>query len=62
MVCPSVERPQLINGYMTTEIHFSKDININGGIAGSPQKSIYFPIETLYFYNDKKIKPMLLQY
>lgn len=24
-------------------------------------KSIYFPTETLYFHNDKKLKPLLLQ-
>lgn len=59
MLCPSVERPQLRNGHMATEICFFKDINIiNGGMAHSPQKSIFSLNVT--FYNDKKLKPMLL--
>ena len=62
MLCPSVERPQLINDHMAAEICFSKDITIvNSGTAGSSQKS-HFPIETSYTYTDKKSKPMLLQY
>lgn len=46
MVCPGVERPQLINSHMATEIPFSKDINaINDDTAESPQKLLTLPLK-----------------